>query len=38
LWQQVNTGTAAVLDDRILMKQHSRAFLDALPKYPVEVV
>jgi hypothetical protein len=37
-WQQVNTDTVAVLDDRILMKQRGRAFLVALPKCPVEVV
>jgi len=27
-----------VLDNRILVKRYGRAFLDALPKCPVEVV
>jgi hypothetical protein len=38
LWQQVNTGIIVVLDNRIPAKQYGQAFLDALPKCPVEVV
>jgi Rad3-related DNA helicase len=38
LWQNVNTSTIAVLDNRALTKQYSQAFLDALPKCPVEIV
>jgi len=38
LWQQVNTGTIVVLDNRVLTKQCGQAFLDALPKCPVEIV
>ncbi len=33
-----DTGIIVVLDNRILMKQYGRAFIDALPKCPVEVV
>jgi ATP-dependent DNA helicase DinG len=38
LWQNVNTGTIVVLDNRALTKQYGHAFLDALPKCPVEIV
>ena len=38
LWQRVNTGIIVVLDNRILTKQYGQAFLDALPKCPVEIV
>jgi ATP-dependent DNA helicase DinG len=33
-----DTGIVVVLDNRILTKQYGQAFLDALPKCPVEVV
>jgi ATP-dependent DNA helicase DinG len=33
-----DTGIIVVLDNRILAKQYGRAFLDSLPKCPVEVV
>ncbi|HEV2392775.1 MAG TPA: helicase C-terminal domain-containing protein [Verrucomicrobiae bacterium] len=33
-----DTGIIVILDNRILAKQYGRAFLDALPKCPVEVV
>ena len=36
--QGVNTGIVVVLDNRILTKQYGQAFLDALPKCPVEIV
>jgi ATP-dependent DNA helicase DinG len=38
LWQNVNTGIIVVLDNRVLTKQYGQAFLDALPKCPVEIV
>jgi len=36
--QYVNTGFIALLDNRILTKQYGQAFLDALPKCPVQIV
>jgi ATP-dependent DNA helicase DinG len=33
-----DTGIIVVLDNRVLAKQYGKAFLDALPKCPVEVV
>jgi len=33
-----DTGIVAVLDNRVLTKRYGKAFLDALPKCPVEVV
>jgi ATP-dependent DNA helicase DinG len=33
-----DTGIVAVLDNRVLNKRYGQAFLDALPKCPVEVV
>ncbi len=36
--QQVNTGIVVVLDNRVLSKKYGQAFLDALPKCPVEIV
>ena len=35
---KTDTGIIVVLDNRILAKQYGRAFLDSLPKCPVEVV
>jgi len=35
---RTDTGIVVVLDNRILVKRYGRAFLDALPKCPVEVV
>ena len=35
---KTDTGIIVVLDNRILAKQYGRAFLEALPKCPVEVV
>ena len=35
---KTDSGIIVVLDNRILAKQYGRAFLDALPKCPVEVV
>ncbi|HEY5911061.1 MAG TPA: ATP-dependent DNA helicase [Verrucomicrobiae bacterium] len=35
---KTDTGIIVVLDNRILMKQYGRAFMEALPKCPVEVV
>ena len=35
---KTDTGIVVVLDNRILAKQYGRAFLDALPKCPVEIV
>jgi len=35
---KTDTGIVVVLDNRILAKQYGKAFLDALPKCPVEVV
>ena len=33
-----DTGIVVVLDNRILSKKYGQAFLDALPKCPVEIV
>jgi len=33
-----DTGIIVVLDNRILTKQYGQAFLDGLPKCPIEVV
>ncbi|HTV61301.1 MAG TPA: helicase C-terminal domain-containing protein [Verrucomicrobiae bacterium] len=35
---KTDTGIVAVLDNRILTRQYGQAFLDALPKCPVEIV
>ena len=35
---QTDTGIIVVLDNRILTKRYGQAFLDALPKCPVEIV
>jgi len=35
---RTDTGIIVILDNRILAKQYGQAFLDALPKCPVEVV
>ena len=35
---KTDTGIVVVLDNRVLAKQYGRAFLDALPKCPVEIV
>jgi ATP-dependent DNA helicase DinG len=35
---KTDTGIVVVLDNRILVKQYGQAFLDALPRCPVEVV
>ncbi len=35
---KTDTGIVVVLDNRILAKQYGQAFLDALPKCPVEIV
>jgi ATP-dependent DNA helicase DinG len=35
---KTDTGIIVVLDNRVLAKQYGQAFLDALPKCPVEVV
>jgi ATP-dependent DNA helicase DinG len=35
---KTDTGIIVVLDNRILMKQYGQAFIDALPKCPVEIV
>ena len=35
---KTDTGIIVVLDNRILAKQYGQAFLDAIPKCPVEVV
>lgn len=35
---KTDTGIVVVLDNRILSKQYGQAFLDALPKCPVEIV
>jgi ATP-dependent DNA helicase DinG len=35
---KTDTGIVVVLDNRILTKQYGQAFIDALPKCPVEVV
>lgn len=35
---KTDTGIVVVLDNRVLTKRYGQAFLDALPKCPVEVV
>jgi len=35
---KTDTGIIVVLDNRVLVKQYGRAFLEALPKCPVEIV
>ena len=35
---KTDTGIIVVLDNRILAKQYGQAFLDALPKCPIEVI
>jgi ATP-dependent DNA helicase DinG len=35
---KTDTGIIVVLDNRVLVKQYGQAFLDALPKCPVEIV
>ncbi len=35
---KTDTGIVVILDNRILLKKYGRAFLDALPKCPVEIV
>src|SRR5258706_16009441 len=35
---KTDSGIVVALDNRILTKQYGRAFLDALPKCPIEVV
>ena len=35
---KTDTGIVVVLDNRILTKQYGQAFLDALPKCPVEII
>jgi len=35
---KTDTGVVAVLDNRVLTKRYGRAFLDAAPKCPVEIV
>jgi ATP-dependent DNA helicase DinG len=35
---KTDTGIVVVLDNRILTKQYGQAFIDALPKCPVEIV
>ena len=35
---KTDTGIIVVLDNRILVKQYGQAFIDALPKCPVEIV
>ena len=35
---KTDTGIVVVLDNRVLLKQYGRAFLDAAPKCPVEIV
>ena len=35
---KTDTGIVVILDNRILTKQYGQAFLDALPKCPVEIV
>ena len=35
---KTDTGIIVVLDNRILTKQYGQAFLDALPKCPVEII
>jgi len=35
---KTDTGIVVVLDNRVLTKRYGRAFLDALPQCPVEIV
>jgi ATP-dependent DNA helicase DinG len=35
---KTDAGIVVVLDNRVLTKRYGRAFLDALPKCPVEIV
>jgi ATP-dependent DNA helicase DinG len=35
---RTDTGIVVILDNRVLTKQYGQAFLDALPKCPVEIV
>ena len=35
---KTDTGIIVVLDNRVLTKQYGRAFMEALPKCPVEIV
>ncbi|MCS7337177.1 MAG: ATP-dependent DNA helicase [Verrucomicrobiae bacterium] len=35
---KTDKGIVVILDNRILLKQYGRAFLDALPKCPVEII
>jgi len=35
---KTDTGVVAVLDNRVLTKRYGRAFLDAAPKCPVEIL
>src|SRR4029434_7735284 len=35
---KTDTGIIVVLDNRVLAKQYGQAFLDALPKCPIEIV
>ena len=35
---KTDTGIIVVLDNRVLTKQYGQAFIDALPKCPVEIV
>lgn len=35
---KTDTGVVAVLDNRVLTKRYGQAFLDAIPKCPVEIV
>jgi ATP-dependent DNA helicase DinG len=35
---KTDTGIVVILDNRVLTKQYGQAFLDALPKCPVEIV
>lgn len=36
--RMADTGIVVVLDNRVLAKRYGQAFLDALPKCPMEVV
>ena len=35
---KLDTGIVVILDPRVLTKNYGRAFLNALPKCPVEIV
>jgi ATP-dependent DNA helicase DinG len=35
---KTDTGIIVILDNRVLTKQYGQAFLDALPKCPVEII